>query len=121
MPLTIGAIAVDCNDAAALAGFYSHLLEVPVDDGASRFFASIGRSNEAEPRHGTILFLAVPDKTPGKNALHLDLITSGPREEQVARAVELGAEKVRDVEKWGFAWTTLRDPEGNLFDIAAHE
>ncbi|MGO1264858.1 MAG: VOC family protein, partial [Brevibacterium aurantiacum] len=35
----------------------------------------------------------------------------------VERAVALGAEKVAGFAEYGIEWTTLTDPEGNVFDI----
>jgi hypothetical protein len=69
-------------------------------------------------------FQRVPDERAGKNRLHLDLATPlGSRKEEVARLVVLGAtelyEKVGEVP--GVDWTTLADPEGNLFCVGEHE
>jgi hypothetical protein len=35
----------------------------------------------------------------------------------VERAVALGATKVAEFDEYGTRWTTLTDPEGNVFDI----
>jgi hypothetical protein len=114
MPLHIGQVTFDCaGDASVLAGFWSALLDLPVDPQAGEYFASIGRTSGARP---ALMFIRVPDKTPGKNVVHLDLVAPD-RLEQVERAIGLGAERVGDFEEYGASWTTLRDPEGNLFDI----
>ncbi|MEV4517071.1 VOC family protein [Dactylosporangium sp. NPDC049525] len=113
--LTIAHVTVDCTDAAALAGFYAALLERPVDPDAAEFFATVGRSTGAQP---VLMFIKVPDRTPGKNSIHLDLHTSD-LPGAVARAVGLGAKQVADFAEYGAVWTTLSDPEGNLFDIGA--
>ncbi|MCX5043080.1 VOC family protein [Aldersonia sp. NBC_00410] len=116
MPLRIGQVTFDCTgDASTLARFWSDLLELPVDQEpqASEFFASVGRGAGAQP---ALFFIRVPDKTPGKNVVHLDLVAPD-RAEQVQRAIGLGAEPVADFDEYGATWTTLRDPEGNLFDI----
>lgn len=115
MNLQLAAVTFDCNDANRLAEFWSALLGVPVDADANPYFATIGR---ARPTSGPALFFVqVPDKTPGKNVVHLDLTADDP-DAQIARAVELGAERRGDRSEAGFSWTTLADPEGNLFDIA---
>jgi predicted enzyme related to lactoylglutathione lyase len=114
--LAVAHVTVDCTDAAALAAFYGALLDRPVDPDPSPFFATVGRSTGAQP---VLMFLAVPDRTPGKNSIHLDLNTSDLPGE-VARAVGLGAKQVADFAEYGVVWTTLADPEGNLFDIGAH-
>lgn len=116
MNLKLAAVTFDCHDAAAFAGFWSELLGVPVDANASAQMATIG--TEHSTRGPAIFFLQVPDKTPGKNVVHLDL-TAKDWTEQVDRAVGLGAKRVGDFDEAGFTWTTLADPEGNLFDIAA--
>jgi predicted enzyme related to lactoylglutathione lyase len=109
MSLTLGNVTVDCGDAAALAAFYAALLEREVDPGGTEFFATIGGSP-------VLMFIKVPDPTPGKNRIHLDLRTT-EIPEQVARAVALGAKHVADFAEYGAVWTTLTDPEGNVFDI----
>ena len=63
-----------------------------------------------------LMFLAVPEPRQGKNRMHLDLVaTDLPAE--VERAVALGATKIADFDEYGTRWTTLTDPEGNVFDI----
>jgi hypothetical protein len=36
----------------------------------------------------------------------------------VKRAVELGGTVLGEYDEYGARWTTLTDPEGNVFDIA---
>ncbi|APA95004.1 VOC family protein [Nocardia seriolae] len=114
MALSLANIVVDCHDAATLAGFYAQLMDRPVDEGASVHFASIDMK-AATP---TFMFVAVPDKNPGKNVLHLDL-TGGTLADEIERAVALGAKHIADFDEYGAKWATLADPEGNLFDIGA--
>ncbi|MBD0322327.1 MAG: VOC family protein [Aldersonia sp.] len=114
MPIDIAHVTIDCSgDASALAHFYAQLLNQPVDDGGNEFFATVGRSAEAKP---VLMFIRVPDKNPGKNVMHLDMVATDWTDE-IERAVSLGAERVGDYDEYGAVWTTLRDPEGNLFDI----
>jgi len=117
MSLTTAHIVFDSADAAGLAAFWSRLLERPVDEGASPFFATVGNSGEA-PLRPAYMFLQVPEGRSGKNRLHVDLV-GADLPAQVARAVGLGATHVGDFDEYGTVWTTLADPEGNLFDIAA--
>jgi hypothetical protein len=35
----------------------------------------------------------------------------------VERAISLGATKVAEFDEYGTRWTTMTDPEGNVFDI----
>ncbi|MBL7495596.1 VOC family protein [Frankia sp. CNm7] len=111
--LTVGNVTVDCENAAELARFYAELLGGAVDDGATEFFATVGRAAGAKP---VLMFIKVPDRTAGKNSIHLDLHAPDVASE-VERAVGLGAKHVADFAEYGVVWTTLADPEGNLFDI----
>jgi predicted enzyme related to lactoylglutathione lyase len=114
VPVTLTNITVDCTDAAAaLAGFYAHLLDTPVDPDANEYFATVGH----EAMSPTLMFIKVSDKNPGKNVVHLDL-SAPDRSEQIERAISLGAKHIADYDEYGVSWTTLADPEGNLFDIA---
>jgi hypothetical protein len=105
MSLTIATVVVDSADPLALARFWSDLLGAPVADGASSDWAAVA----ATPPVG---FARVADRTPGKNALHLDL-TAADLPAEVDRAIGLGAKRIADYD----GWTTLADPEGNVFDI----
>jgi predicted enzyme related to lactoylglutathione lyase len=109
-------IVVDCADAASLARFYAALLERQVSDGANAFFAFI--PGTADPPFPGLMFLQVPEPPRGKNRVHMDL-ASDDREAAVARAVELGAVRRGDFDEYDTVWTTLADPEGNLFDVAS--
>lgn len=115
MTLALAQITFDCHDAAALAGFWSGLLGVAVDPEANVHFATVGSGSGLSP---ALMFIQVPDKTPGKNTVHLDLHATDWRE-QVDRAIDLGAEHIGDFDEYGAKWATLADPEGNLFDIGA--
>ncbi|MEV6928012.1 VOC family protein [Dactylosporangium sp. NPDC051485] len=113
--LRIANITIDCSgDASALAGFYAELLRTGVDEGASPYFATVGRGG----RSVTLMFVRVPDRTPGKNSVHVDL-QAADLPAEVERAVGLGAKHVKDFDEHGVVWSTLADPEGNLFDIGA--
>jgi hypothetical protein len=112
--LSLGQIVVDSADAAALADFWSRLVERPVRDGANQFFAAIPPAEDGS--FPALMFLAVPEPRQGKNRLHLDLV-SADRAAAVERATQLGARKVGEFDEYGARWTTLADPEGNVFDI----
>jgi hypothetical protein len=112
--LGFGQIVVDCSIADQLAQFWSALVERPVLTGANEFFAVIPASEDGH--FPSLMFLAVPEPRQGKNRLHLDL-TSTDLDGAVERAVSLGATKVGEYDEYGAIWTTLADPEGNLFDI----
>ena len=116
MPALTG-IAFDCRDVPAQTAFWSGLLDQPVDEGASEYFAGIGVSHGAPTGSPGLLFLKVDgDREPAKNPVHLDLYDTD-LEGAVDKALRLGAERVADFDEYGVEWVTLRDPEGNLFDI----
>jgi Glyoxalase-like domain len=115
MPLSIAHVTFDCEDAGRTASFWARLLDEPADDGASEFFATIGLTRGRSP---ALMFIKVPEPKAAKNRLHLDL-HSEDKDKEVQRAVELGATRLGDYEEYGTRWTTLRDPEGNEFDIGA--
>ena len=112
--LSLGQIVIDSADAAALAGFWSSLLDRPLRDGANQFFAVIPPADDGG--FPALMFLAVPEPRQGKNRLHLDLV-SADRAAAVERAIQLGARKVGEFDEYGTQWTTMADPEGNVFDI----
>lgn len=113
---SLGQVVVDCVDAEKLATFWSQLLELPLADGASQFWAVIPAP--ADGSLPSLMFLQVENPTPGKNKWHLDLFTPDPAA-QVERAIRLGATRRGDFDEFDAVWTTLADPEGNLFDVAA--
>lgn len=117
MSLVIAAVTFDSHDALKLATFWSALLERPLDEGSTSDFASVGLGAGSGV---AVSFLKVADKNAGKNVVHLDL-ASVDWTAQVDRAIDLGATRLGDFDESGFQWTTLADPEGNLFDIARAE
>lgn len=115
MAARIGNITIDCDDPLAVSGFWSAVLDRPVQDGGSEFFVAIPAA-DGQPN---MFFIKVPEPKSGKNRVHLDL-DADDREVEVARLVELGATRVADKDEWGTRWTVMADVEGNEFCIAAH-
>lgn len=106
-------VTIDANDPERLAAFWSEILGTEV---ARRVDG--GRFVFLDRADGTLLcFQRVPEPKAGKNRVHLDLVVED-LEAATERIVALGA-------SWdGFdraieddRWRTLRDPEGNEFDI----
>jgi hypothetical protein len=96
-----------------VAGFWSAVLESPVDEGANAFFATIDNHVDGKP---SWFFLKVPEGKTGKNRVHVDLKSDG-REKAVASLMELGATRLSDHDEWGAVWTVMADPEGNEFCV----
>lgn len=67
-----------------------------------------------------LLFQDVPEKKSGKNRLHIDVHSEpGGLDALVARLEDLGATRVREVDKGPAGhWWIMRDPEGNEFCAA---
>jgi Glyoxalase-like domain len=112
--LRLGQIVIDAADAAEIADFWSRLLDRPLADGANQYFAVVPPASDGSVP--ALMFLAVPEPRTGKNRLHLDLV-SPDQPAAVDRAVAMGATRLGDFDEYGTQWTTLADPEGNVFDI----
>ena len=115
MSLRIEHITFDCTDPLRLATFWAAAFGRHVDDGASPFFASIGKA--LSDGSVAMLFLAVPEAKAAKNRVHLDT-HAVDREAEVVRLVELGATRIAEKDEWNTRWTVMHDPEGNEFCIA---
>lgn len=117
--ITLGAVNVEAAAPRVLAAFWAALI-----GGTMR-----GDSEEAvfvaarEPGGFAMFFQRRTDPRPDRQGQHLDLtVPWGTRQDEVARAVALGATHrwdVLDEVPW-VQWSTLADPEGNLFCIAEH-
>ncbi|MFN2539466.1 MAG: VOC family protein [Mycobacteriales bacterium] len=104
------AVTIDCRDKHALAAFWCALLGTTVRGEIGQYLG-LHPTGEGHPR---LVFQQVSDLTEGRSRAHLDL-ESEDVEADAARAIELGATLVRDVEDLGVRWKVLADPEGNLF------
>jgi catechol 2,3-dioxygenase-like lactoylglutathione lyase family enzyme len=111
MSSTLSHLTFDCQDAAALAGFWAAVLGAPVDGGATPDFAVV----KGDPGW---MFIKVPEGKAAKNRVHPDL-TASDLEGEVDRVVALGATRQSEHDEDGTRWVTLSDPEGNEFDIVA--
>ncbi|MGD9622540.1 MAG: VOC family protein [Mycolicibacterium sp.] len=113
MSLNIAMITFDCADPDALARWWSEAVGGEVNALVPGNFVMVARPNG--PALG---FQNVPDPTPGKNRVHLD-IHATDKEAEVARLVGLGARETgRHSFGEEFDWVVLADPEGNAFCVA---
>src|SRR3954470_17736336 len=95
------------RDPRRLAAFWSAALGVAVQrDGDDEVM--VADDDWSFPRY---TFQRVDDDG-RSNAMHLDL-SAADRVAEVARLVALGATEVRTVTEGDFAWTVMRDPDGN--------
>jgi hypothetical protein len=114
MSVTLHAMTFDCADAAGLAGFWSQVLDRPVDEGATTEQATL-----APGEHGPHWsFIQVPEGKIAKNRVHPDL-TAADLPGEVERLTKLGASTQAEHDEGGYRWVTLLDPEGNEFDVLA--
>jgi catechol 2,3-dioxygenase-like lactoylglutathione lyase family enzyme len=106
-------VTIDCADPDALAAFYAALLdrEVVWQEGV---WVVVGRKVPDEPH---LVFQRVPDPTPGKARIHVD-IHADDLDAATERAVALGATRGNDVTEDGMTWRVMGDPDGNPFCLA---
>lgn len=68
------------------------------------------------PDRPPLLVQGVAEPKTAKNRMHLDLHVADA-EVEAARLVALGATRVADGSLGQIRWITMRDPEGNEFDV----
>ena len=108
-------LVVDCRDPEALAAFWAAVLDYRVlsrEDGEVEIGPAEGFGGPAP----TLVVGRVPDPTPGKLRLHIDVNpTDRDQDAELERLLGLGA-KPADVGQTGEeSWHVLQDPEGNQF------
>jgi predicted enzyme related to lactoylglutathione lyase len=117
--ITLGAVNVEADDPRGLAAFWARLLGSEVEGESDGWVFVAAR----EPGGFAMMFRPRTGPRPEREGQHLDLTVAwGSRVEEVARAVGLGATHgwdVLDEVPW-VRWSTLSDPEGNLFCLAEH-
>ena len=115
MTLQIGMVTFDSLEPRPLAQWWAKAVGGEIVTDMDGMFLMVALPNGAAPALG---FQSVPDPTPGKNKLHLD-ISSTCRDEDVERLIADGATLVAvHDENPDFGWTTLADPDGNQFCIS---
>jgi hypothetical protein len=110
-------VTVDCTDPEGLAEFWAALLNTSVRGRWGEQYVHL-RSADGAP---ALAFQRVEIRTPGKNALHLDVHVDGEDEVEpvVQRALGMGARVLSRPEQDGVRWVVLLDPEGNQFCVLA--
>jgi len=116
MGLGIGQFTFDCEDPAALAGFWAEAVSGEPIGEPNPFMAQI-----AWPAGAAMLFIKVPESKSAKNRCHLDLEADDAAtvDAEIGRLTGLGAEHVATFTDYGVHWATFRDPEGNEFCVGA--
>ena len=116
--ISLGAINLEVAHPAALAAFWAGVTgATPLPGGDSVYLPP------ADPDGFAMFFQPLTGARPERQAIHLDLtVPWGSRQREVERLLALGATHRWDVldEHPHVQWTTLADPEGNLFCVAEH-
>ena len=116
--ITLGAINLEAENPATLAEFWASVTGATSTGGGDTVFLP------ANGPDGFAMFFHRGDTPrPDHQLSHLDLtVPWGSRKAEVERIVGLGAEYKWDVldEVPHVQWTTLADPEGNLFCVGEH-
>jgi catechol 2,3-dioxygenase-like lactoylglutathione lyase family enzyme len=107
--ITLGLVAIDCNDLDQMVEFWTELLGV----GVTTREADWVNLEPTCPGGPFLAFQLVPEPKVGKNRLHLDVwVEDLPAE--TARAKALGARRIGGVvEEPGNRFQVLADPAGN--------
>lgn len=125
MGLTLRWVTVDTPTPQDLAPFWEQLLGWRRDprfddDGEVGLVPADAEGDGAAGVRGLLLFHS-DDRKVVKNRLHLDLVPDGDGlaalEEEVERALALGARRVDIGQAGTEPWVVLADPEGNEFCI----
>ena len=109
-------LVVDSRDPESLAAFWAAVLDYRVlgreEDGSVEIGPEAGFGGAAP----TLVFAAVPDPTPGKVRLHIDLnATDRDQDAELERLLGLGATRADVGQTGDESWHVLADPEGNAF------
>ncbi|WP_323095320.1 VOC family protein [Intrasporangium sp. YIM S08009] len=116
--ITLGSINIEAENPTSLAKFWATVMgSTPIANGDSVYLPPAG------PGGFAMFFQPLTAPRPERLTIHLDLtVPWGARSQEVDRLVAGGAMKQWDVldEHPHVRWTTLADPEGNLFCVAEH-
>ena len=112
MTVTIGMITFDTSDPGPLAAWWAERTGGHIEQENDGWFVIVSL-----PQGIRLGFQKVPDPTPGKNRVHLDLVTADV-DAEAERFTQAGAKEVHRENMDGFRWVTLADPDGNLFCVA---
>lgn len=111
--LEVSMVTFDCTDPESLAAWWAGALDGQVTVAAAGEFVMVMVATGLR-----LGFQKVPDPTPGKNRVHLDL-HSQDKDSDAARLIAAGAAELgRHSAGPDFGWVVLADPDGNVFCVA---
>lgn len=108
-------ITTDCADPEPLATWWAEQTGAEIDQNYGGEFITV--KGGGLPL--VLAFQKVPDPTPGKNRVHVDL-SAADLDAEVERLLAAGATLVGRRGDESFRWVTLADPAGNEFCVAQH-
>jgi hypothetical protein len=134
-------VAIDCADPHAVVRFWAALTGYEIEDhsaGVNQMieagyamrddaievdgklqWATASACRDPDGKGPRLLFQQVPEPKTVKDRIHLDLhFGEEQRDEQVERALALGATKLWEASQGPHSWVTLADPEGNEFCVS---
>jgi hypothetical protein len=109
----VGSIVIDCNDFPRMMAFWQAALGYTPREPAERGWVVL---RDPLGTHVNVSLQQVPERRIGKNRLHVDLYTSNQAAE-VERLIALGATRHARPAARQEDFVSLRDPEGNVFDV----
>jgi len=113
MTLSLRMVTFDTTDADSLAEWWAEQTGGEVVERNDGWYVIV--AGGSLPVH--LAFQKVEDPTPGKNRVHLDLVSEG-LDVEVDRLIAAGASLVARRGDETFRWVTLADPHGNVFCVA---
>lgn len=111
-PDVLVAVSVDARRPAPLARFWAHASGWRISC-ESHLVAKLRHPDRRRP---TMDLVAVPDPTPGRARVHLDVAHDGDQRAEVERLTRLGARRL-DEEPGDESGVVLADPEDNQFCV----
>lgn len=112
MTMTLAMITFDSTDPGPLAQWWAQRTGGTIEQENDGWFYVV-----SVPSAPYLAFQKVPDPTPGKNRIHLDL-SSPDLDAEVAELLDAGATEVARRQMGDFRWVTLADPQGNQFCVS---
>lgn len=116
--ITLGAVNSEAADPEALARFWAAVTGTSQESSGGSVYLP-----PTQPGGLAMFFQPLNGARPDRQMMHLDLtVPWGNRRSEVARLEKLGATTRWHVldEHPHVQWTTMADPEGNLFCLAEH-
>jgi predicted enzyme related to lactoylglutathione lyase len=113
----VGWIQVDCANPAAIAEFWSKVLEVTMEEplGDPPHYLYLGAPADASGGP-TLAFQRVPEPKTVKNRMHIDVAVDDV-ELATTQILALGGSRApsEDFSEYGFRWRVMADPDDNEF------